>query len=390
MSSDKKRSNPQAAQTRRYLLEVWKAQGAVESFQNEWMDADAWVKTLTTNCTLHLPDGVKLTVQLLNEVVSKDPDLKDVVDLAQNEVGLYRHKYYGGPGGKKRIATYQWRTPGKPMHDPQPKSTRWSDRLYDPFWSERSVREMQPAKKKARTEPAAAAAAAANDDDDESRSSRAGATGESRPSIDPHAEVLPPDMVLTDNSDSDFDDSDDDSDSDFDSDDEKEDLFGTKELPPGTSMYYVSPEAKKLFAAQMWETAYDAIEDQIRTCSAVYNNQAPYESIVVGGDGGKLMSEYAIHKIRMQCHFIAKCLQIRLDHPTNELDWRGCCREGVKALKKNGNIMANNADTVMGWCRSFREERKFPNPSNGKAGLLPFFRPILMQLCTFKHMPRNV
>ena len=83
---------------------------------------------------------------------------------------------------------------------------------------------------------------------------------------------------------------------------------------------------------------------------------------------------YAIHKVRMQCHYLAKALQIRLDNAPNELDWRGCCQKAVMAMKMNGTIMANNADTVMGWYRSFREERKFPNPSKGKGALPPFLQ----------------
>jgi len=49
-------------------------------------------------------------------------------------------------------------------------------------------------------------------------------------------------------------------DGDSDSDGEEvDDLFGAKELPDGTSVYYVSPEARNLFSAHMEETAYDAI-----------------------------------------------------------------------------------------------------------------------------------
>lgn len=253
-------------------------------------------------------------------------------------------------------------------YDPQPKSLHWSERLHDPFWSERAARE--PAKKKARIEPAAE-----DDDDagDDCNDGREGAAGESRPAIDPNAEVVPTDICASD-SDSDSDYSDDDSDGDFDLDGEEVDLFGVKELPDGTSVYYVSPEAKILFSARMGETAYDAIVDQIDICSAVHNNWAPYDSVVVDGDEGKLMSDYAIHKLRMQCHYIAKALQIRLDNASNELDWRSCCKQAVAAMKMNGTIMANNADTVMGWYRSFREERKFPNPSKGKSALPPFLQ----------------
>ena len=373
MSSNGKRSNLQAAQHRQHVFEVWKAQGSVESLQDEWLDDDTWVETLTTNCSRMLPKGLVLTSRLLNEVVSKGPTLKDAVDLDQNDVGLYRHVY---SDGKRRVKTYQWRKAGMKKFDPLPKSKRWSERLHDPFWSERAARE--PAKKRARTEPAAEDEDDdkddASDDCDDGRSSSPSDTaGESRPAIDPNAEVVPTDICASD-SDSDSDYSDDDSDDDFDLDGEEVDLFGVKELPDGTSVYYVSPEAKILFSARMEETAYDAIVDQIEICSAVHNNWAPYDSVVVDGGEGKLMSDFAIHKVRMQCHYIAKALQLRLDNASNELDWRSCCKQAVAAMKMNGTIMANNADTVMGWYRSFREERKFPNPSRGKSALPPFLQ----------------
>ena len=44
----------------------------------------------------------------------------------------------------------------------------------------------------------------------------------------------------------------------------------------------------------------------------------------------------------------------------------------MKLKKTTGNKWANNADAVMGWYRQFRTERKFPNPSKGKAALPPF------------------
>ena len=273
MSSNRKQSNPEAAQRRRLLLDVWKAHGAIESLTDQWMDDSTWAKSINENCSRMLPNGLVVTSQMLNEVVSKEATLKDAVDLTENSVGLYRHTYYGGKDGsgkgKKRVRTYQWRTPGMKKYDPQPKSKHWSERLHNPFWSERAARE--PAKKKARTEPAAEDNDNVGDDCDDSRSSSpSGAAGESRRAVDPDAEVIPP-GIYTSDSDSDSDYSDDDSDADG----KEVDLFGVKELPEGANIYYVSTEAKKLFAAQMEETAYDAIEQQIAICSAVYNNRAP-------------------------------------------------------------------------------------------------------------------
>lgn len=85
MSSKGKRSNLQAAQHRQHVFEVWKAQGSVESLQDEWLDDDTWVETLTTNCSRMLPNGLVLTSRLLNEVVSKGPALKDAVNVAHRK-----------------------------------------------------------------------------------------------------------------------------------------------------------------------------------------------------------------------------------------------------------------------------------------------------------------
>ena len=82
-----------------------------------------------------------------------------------------------------------------------------------------------------------------------------------------------------------------------------------------------------------------------RRCTTIGRHMT--RSVVAGGDEGKLMTDdYAIIKVRMQCHYIAKASQIRLDIAPNKLDWRSCCKEAVDAMKMNGAIMANNADTV--------------------------------------------
>ena len=133
---------------------IWKALGSTESVRDMWIDAPTWVKLLKSNCTLRLTNGIELTEALLNEIVWKDHVLKSAVDLPQNNIGLYRHEHYGGSDGKKKIRSYQWRTPGEKRYDPLPKSKYWSERLYDPFWSERGVRAKQPAKNKARTDTA--------------------------------------------------------------------------------------------------------------------------------------------------------------------------------------------------------------------------------------------
>ena len=69
------------------------------------------------------------------------------------------------------------------------------------------------------------------------------------PGVVPNADVVPSDMVLTD---LEYD-SNSDSDSIFEPDTDEEDdvIFGAKKLPSGTSIYYVSTKAKKLFAARM-------------------------------------------------------------------------------------------------------------------------------------------
>ena len=112
MPSTKKRANPEAALNRRHVFLAWNSLGSTESVRDMWMDAETWARLLKSNCTLHLTGGIELTEAFLNEVVWKDHDLKSVVDLPQNNVGLCRREHCGGSGGKKKIKTYQWRTPG--------------------------------------------------------------------------------------------------------------------------------------------------------------------------------------------------------------------------------------------------------------------------------------
>ena len=74
----------------------------VESIRDHWISVDVWLQLLKTNMTIHLPLDFVLDEKALQEVVSKDPILKIVVDPNRNDVGLYRHYYNNG---KKKTAT---------------------------------------------------------------------------------------------------------------------------------------------------------------------------------------------------------------------------------------------------------------------------------------------
>ena len=63
---------------------------------------DVWLQLLNTRMTIHLPYDFLFNYKVLQEVVSKDPILKIVVDLNGNDAGIYRHYY---KNGKKKTAT---------------------------------------------------------------------------------------------------------------------------------------------------------------------------------------------------------------------------------------------------------------------------------------------
>ena len=60
------------------------------------MYVDAWLQLLNTNMKIQLPSYFKKNDNVFQEVVSKDPILKSVVDLNRNDVGHYRHYYKNG------------------------------------------------------------------------------------------------------------------------------------------------------------------------------------------------------------------------------------------------------------------------------------------------------
>ena len=81
------------------------------------------------------------------------------------------------------------------------------------------------------------------------------------------------------------------------------------------------------------------------------------------------MSDYNIHRNKIQFYYIAKALQRFLNSaPTtvynapDKLDWRGCCRAAVKYMQANEKYEENNPDTVMGWYWKLREEITLPFP----------------------------
>ena len=86
-----------------------------------------------------------LNEKVLQEVVSKDPIIRIVVDLNKNDVGLYRH-YYNIVNNK--TDTFPWIKMGNPKYEPLPCSNKWSEQLQNPFWSEKKARLKARSKKK--------------------------------------------------------------------------------------------------------------------------------------------------------------------------------------------------------------------------------------------------
>ena len=96
------------------------------------MSLDIWFQLLNLNITIKLLYGFFFYEKVLQEVFSKDPILKIVVDLNRNDVGIYQYYY---KNVKNKTATFQWRTMGNPIYDPLSCSNKWPKRLHDTFWS---------------------------------------------------------------------------------------------------------------------------------------------------------------------------------------------------------------------------------------------------------------
>ena len=79
------------------------------------MYVDAWLQLLNTNMKIQLPSYLKKNDNVFQEVVSKDPILKIVVDMNRNNFGLYQHYY---KNGKNKTATFQCITMVNQRYDP--------------------------------------------------------------------------------------------------------------------------------------------------------------------------------------------------------------------------------------------------------------------------------
>ena len=102
MSTFNKLKNQHAASTRSYIFAIWNSQGFDEIIIDYWMYVDVWLQPPKTNMTIHLPSSFFLiNEKVLQEVVSKNPILKFVVDLNINGVAHYQH-YYNNK--KKKIS----------------------------------------------------------------------------------------------------------------------------------------------------------------------------------------------------------------------------------------------------------------------------------------------
>ena len=168
-----------------------------------------------------------------------------------------------------------------------------------------------------------------------------------------------------------------DSDSDDDYEDSLDDLFESHRLPEGMALYYNSTEAAKLHCPREKQTSYDAIEEQIGICLGVCNQRIPWEAVIDGHGIKDYISDYAIHKTKMKCQYIATALTIRLETPPvgkQSVTWRECCQLAVKKCREANILFANNGQTVEKYYREFRELRKFPNPCKGKTSLPPFLQ----------------
>ena len=89
MSTFNKLKNPNAACTRSYIFLIWCAHGFVESIRENWTSVDVWLQLLKTNTKIHITSDFFLNEKVLQEVISKDPILKIVVDLNRIDSDIY-------------------------------------------------------------------------------------------------------------------------------------------------------------------------------------------------------------------------------------------------------------------------------------------------------------
>ena len=299
----------------------------------------------------------------------------DKMDQKSNDTGIFRDNMKPARGRREWYFMVRPVPPGKDSVDRYNKDDveNWRNKRQLPTgWKEPA--DESPKKKKARAEQP-------EDDDKETEVDRP-AEGE--------ADAVRPQNGSAAASSNDFDDDEvvtvatdestcyeSDSDSDDDYEDSIDDAFESFRLPDGMMVWYNSTEAAKIHCPREKQTAYDAIEEQIRICLGVSNHKIPWEAVIDGHGLKDYVSDYVIHKTKMQCQYIATALQIRLETPPagpESVTWRECCERAVKRCKDASIVFANNGQTVEKYYRDFRDNRKFPNPCKGKTSLPPFLQ----------------
>jgi hypothetical protein len=319
------------------------------NIRHEWMTVKAWASIINKECPIN---GHTVGADDVHESIRRDPRYRaQDMDGALNGVGVYRHRMTADTG--KKVWCYQYRgfdAAGNAFgrkDEPVKVGAQWSDCLYNPFRMERGA---WPEEGLYDRESESDRESEDSEEGDESRGS------DNTPTCTAGAMYIEtersPSPVVPEG---------------FAEDESPQDaeFFDTSELPPDTSIYWLSEDAIQLFLPKGEETTISAVERRKKICLAVFQGDVPVEDVVQGHSANCELSESAKNNLKLRCGYIYWALSYRLEKKNAVQDgtcrWVDhCCKYAVDKLAAAGLGKIKNPETVARWHATFRVLDKFP------------------------------
>ena len=157
--------------------------------------------------------------------------------------------------------------------------------------------------------------------------------------------------------------------------------LSSTESPPipssNSGIYWLSPEAKKLFAPKSNESVLEGIDAQIRILKKANETHLSYLDIIDNPQQDTLdedsLTTYQVWALQQRC--LVLCLALKLaKEKMNGIRWEQCCAEAIDYASGMCMTLTSRPQTVMEWYRLFRRNRKFLRPPRKKDNLPPFLQ----------------
>jgi hypothetical protein len=147
--------------------------------------------------------------------------------------------------------------------------------------------------------------------------------------------------------------------------------------PPSVHPYWLSTEAKILFAPKGNETVLEGIDAQIKILIDANGMHMSYLNVIDNPHDAALdedsLSCYQVWAIQQRCAMLSLALKVAKEK-MNGFSWEKCCELAIETAQAAGIRLTSRPRTVMEWYRHFRRKRKFEVVQRKKDNLPPFLQ----------------